>query len=257
MALPMSPMPHALPMPPICIQNTAVTLTTSAPAKTGKRKAPASKQKMHKQDSEDDDDDAKESDSNPDTSKKARRRRQNRVAAQTSREKKKRYLTNLETQVSELNQKNSDLLAQLQAAQEENKRLRGQGNQAPTPLPVLEPPVLEQAFPASEIFSAKSEPEGFAIKTEPVKAELVPIDNIDVTATIVSATTLESAVGGGGLDDFYGQLHADDVQPSSCVSAQFSVSLSPRVSFAPTPLDCDFGLDFQTLDQSNLDVFAV
>jgi regulator of replication initiation timing len=56
--------------------------------------------------------------------KVARRRKQNRVAAQTSREKKKKYLNGLESQVQDLSDQNQKLQAQLQAALEENKRLR-------------------------------------------------------------------------------------------------------------------------------------
>jgi len=57
------------------------------------------------------------------TSKKARRRKQNRVAAKTSREKKQKYLTNLEQRVHTLNQQNENLLAKLREVQNENKRL--------------------------------------------------------------------------------------------------------------------------------------
>lgn len=60
----------------------------------------------------------------PELCKKARRRKQNRVAAQTSREKKKKYLSGLEQKVQELTDQNAALLAKLKEAQEENLRLR-------------------------------------------------------------------------------------------------------------------------------------
>lgn len=89
-------------------------LSSSAPASTNK------KAKTVKPAEEDMDDALK--------SKKARRRKQNRVAAQTSREKKKRYLSGLEQKVSDLQSLNKDLMAKLEAAQKENQRLKASHN---------------------------------------------------------------------------------------------------------------------------------
>ena len=78
-----------------------------------------------------------------DACKVARRRKQNRVAAQTSREKKKKYLNGLEQKVQDLTFQNQQIHAQLQAALAENRRLRNLPEDGSKPEKFASPPLLE------------------------------------------------------------------------------------------------------------------
>jgi len=131
------------------------------------------------------------------SSKKARRRKQNRVAAQTSREKKKRYLTGLELQVQQLTEQNKNLQSRLQSLEHENRRLLDdskpkletyQAFDLPSDLPS---PPLSKAFdlpcPLSKTFSddtmltcaisTKKEPTIFesAVFSFPQQSEMVAL----------------------------------------------------------------------------------
>lgn len=126
-----------------------------------------------------------------DMCKKARRRKQNRDAAQTSREKKKRYLQGLEQQVCDLKKENQRLMELLEASQRENRVLKGEPADPPAAaggsmfLPPLDPsaatPTLQEAKPEQPIVKKET-----PVATEKAK--------MNITVKTEPSTTFESAV---------------------------------------------------------------
>lgn len=161
-----------------------------------------------------------------DVSKKARRRKQNRVAAQTSREKKKKYLTNLENQVNCLNQQNMDLQAQLLALQEENRRLK-EGS-SPSDMPSLITSIVK-AEPQSESYSmpalkvkAETEysmPTLTTLQNDPEYPMAMVARDIAHLASSMQTTpiTFESAVGGDDGFCFDAEPCVSDVASTPCL----------------------------------------
>lgn len=131
-----------------------------------------------------------------DMCKKARRRKQNRDAAQTSREKKKRYLQGLEQQVCDLKKENQRLMELLEASQRENRVLKGEPADPPAAaggsmfLPPLDPsaatPTLQEAKPEQPIVKKET-----PVATEKAK--------MNITVKTEPSTTFESAAGSGPL----------------------------------------------------------
>lgn len=193
--------------------------------KSTKRKSTSTDDSKRKKKSRSDDNDSDCVDAN----KKARRRKQNRVAAQTSREKKKRYLTGLESKVQELSDQNLQLQAQLKAALAENVRLK-QGHPQSTPAYV----------PSFVVKAPPLEPEA-TLTTTVKKESAIAFESAvfyfpqpsEVMAILFFLLSLMSAIckAPWTVTKSVKQLKTSRIPWTPCVSSPLSTTESPSSSF--------------------------
>lgn len=136
--------------------------------------------------------------------KRARRKQQNRLAAQTSREKKKRYLQELEERVRLLQEQNAKLAESVTVLQAENQRLLTSGTPEPTTIdqqPISSPHntdvvqsqdqksvILESAVPLPQ------QPEMTDSTLDQQRLPIHLIGNLFLTMMMISSVTYTSAL---------------------------------------------------------------
>lgn len=173
--------------------------------------------------------------------KKAKRRNQNRIAAQNSREKKKKYLQDLQRKLKLYMEQNGVLLDRVKHLEDENKSLRS-GNTNTTTVPLQQPHIHTNTITGTMF----SQPQPDTLQREPAPTDLPSLEppkvkaergvNNSIMTNVIEplATSDESAVGRGKEQYVhnYGAIHPSFPLSSSCVpSCEFMGHGQPEYPF--------------------------